>query len=179
MAEKRLFCRFNKYWDKSNLAIKEIPEGGFCLSAFVVLTKSTNKNEVLLGKINPIEKWAYVGALDQERAQTFSKGWMIPSSHLIFGEDPKDAANRILREQLKLENIQLKGPIVISFQYASSRAPQYTHWDIEFIFTGNLNEINKNELWNELTFVNINSVSKKDFARGHEDILESIGYKIN
>jgi ADP-ribose pyrophosphatase YjhB (NUDIX family) len=178
MAEKRIFCRFNKYWDKPNLAIKEIPEGGFCLSAFLILTKTSNANEVLLGKVNPIEKWEYVGALDLERAKTFSKGWMLPSSHLIFGEDPNDAAYRILKEQLNLEKIELKGPIVVSFLYPSARFPQFNHWDIEFIYQGSIDSIRKNELWSELEFVNINNITKKDFARGHEDILEAIGYKL-
>lgn len=179
MVERRLFCRFNKYWEDPNLAIKEIPDGGFCLSAFVVLTKTANKEEILLGKINPEANWEYVGALNKNFATNIAKGWMIPSSHLIFGEDPKDAAKRILREQLGLEKLELKGPFVVSFQYPSSRMPQYMHWDIEFIFSGEVNNVAKNELWNELQFVNIKNVSRKDFARGHEDILEALGYRIS
>jgi len=37
MAEKRKFCRFNKYWEYPDLAIKDIPEGGFlpiCIRCF-------------------------------------------------------------------------------------------------------------------------------------------------
>jgi hypothetical protein len=143
------------------------------------LTRKSNENEVVLGKINPEANWEYVGAIDKERAKIFSKGWMIPSSHLIFGEDPKDAAKRILREQLVLQNIGLEGPFVVSFQYASSRAPQHLHWDIEFIFKGKIESIVKNELWNELEFIDVRKISKKDFTRGHEDILEAIGYKIS
>ncbi len=81
MDTDRKFTRFSR--TKTPPRIDEIPEGGFCLSAFLVVSKTGRPNHVLLGRLNPEAPWDYVGALDRERAERNSKGWMVPSSHLI------------------------------------------------------------------------------------------------
>ncbi|HLI46976.1 MAG TPA: hypothetical protein VKU94_07270 [Geobacterales bacterium] len=179
MGEKRKFCRFSKYWP-SNLAINEIPEGGFCLSTFLVLRNKERPSEILLGKINPTEDWEYIGALDKDRAQKISQGWMLPSSHLIFGEDPLESAKRIAREQLGIEINGLRQPIIISYLYPSLRDPKLIHWDIEFVFLLDIDPsiIKQHKAWKELKFIKVQDLAKKDFSRDHGDVLESIGYRI-
>src|SRR5436309_10878346 len=81
MATERKFTRFAPV-DRP-MTTREIPEGGFCLSAFLVIGRTGRPSQVLMGHLNPSGPWDHVGALDQERAEVNSKGWMLPSSHLI------------------------------------------------------------------------------------------------
>src|SRR3989442_4075768 len=52
---------------------------------------------VLMGHMNPKAPWDHIGALDPSRVEAHSRGWMLPSSHLIFLESPDEAARRIAR----------------------------------------------------------------------------------
>lgn len=70
----------------------EIPEGGVCISTFVVISRRGDSKSVLMGRINKRAPWDHIGALDPGRVERHSKSWMLPSSHLIFGESPQDAA---------------------------------------------------------------------------------------
>ena len=109
---------------------------------------------------------------------------MIPSSHLIIHESPQDAASRILQEQLGLEGVKLGDPKVVSEVYTPKRFPNLPeHWDIEFIFRGEIERgtVKKqisNDPWSDLEFVDLEKTSKKEIARSHEDILESCGFRL-
>jgi ADP-ribose pyrophosphatase YjhB (NUDIX family) len=70
---------------------------------------------------------------------------MLPSSHLILGEDPRQAASRILREQLGLTGQEIDGPMVFS-----EVSGPMNHWDIEFVFLGERDNAPLHEAWNEL-----------------------------
>ena len=83
--------------------MKELPDGGMCLSSFLVISESDSKR-VLMGHLNPKAPSGSLGALDESRIQAHSKGWMLPSSHLIVHESPQEAAARILKEQLGIDN---------------------------------------------------------------------------
>src|SRR5439155_21845238 len=100
MPTDRKFSRFAP--PDRPLQTREIPEGGICLSAFVILSDSGHRDRVLMGHLDPSAGWDHIGALDSERAAVNSKGWMLPSSHLLLGESPQVAADRILKEQLGL-----------------------------------------------------------------------------
>jgi len=107
MATERKFSRFNPV--ARAMTTHEIPESGFCLSAFLVIGESGHPENILMGHLDPAAPWDHVGALDPERAEANSKGWMLPSSHLMIGESPQAAAERILKEQLGLPALPLKG----------------------------------------------------------------------
>ncbi|HEV2390116.1 MAG TPA: hypothetical protein VGS04_05255, partial [Nitrososphaerales archaeon] len=79
--------------------MNSVPEGGMCISAFLVISKKGAKEDVLMGKINKNAEWDHIGALDGKRLERFASGWMLPSSHLMLFETPEGAARRILREQ--------------------------------------------------------------------------------
>lgn len=156
----------------------EPPEGGLCLSAFLIITDRGNANRVLMGRLNTRAPWDHIGALDASRVEVHSKGWMLPSCHLLVYESPQEAAKRILREQLEID-LSLTGPDVVSEAYTPRRFPDLPrHWDIEFIFKGELPEdrIPKPLAWSNLSFVNVNNTEKTEIARSHEDILESAGF---
>ena len=174
----RKFTRFNKQEETMAFGMSEVPEGGLCLSAFLVITDTQNPNSALMGNLNPKAPWDHIGALDQSRIEVHSKAWMLPSSHLIIYESPHDAAKRILKEQLELDNLKLSEPKVISETYVPKRFPKIPrHWDIGFIFKGQIDkdQIPKPKAWTRLAFVNLDFTNKAEIARSHEDILESAG----
>lgn len=81
MATNRRFCRFAQTLpENGNGAVytTEIPEGGLCLSSFLVIEEGNGR--VLMGHLNPSAPWDDIGALDAKRAMIHSKGWMLPSS---------------------------------------------------------------------------------------------------
>ena len=168
MATERLFTRFTKTGAPPR--INEIPEGGFCISSFVVLSKKGRPQEVLLGKLDTAANWENIGGLDKDRAESNSKGWMLPGCHLLYGESPQDAAKRILSEMLGMPDQKVQGPAVFSEVYGPKN-----HWDIEFIFTGERDEAEPNAAWRELRFVDTTRLQQSDFARNHQDVLAHVG----
>jgi ADP-ribose pyrophosphatase YjhB (NUDIX family) len=167
MATERKFAHFKKQIVPPR--INEIPEGGFCISAFVIISKKRNKDRVLMGRINKTARWDHIGGLDPERVERHSKGWMLPSSGLVWGESPQDAAERILKEQLGLMDQKLDGPLVFSELYG-----QPNHWDLEFLFLGKRNNLPSNGAWSELKFIDLKKTRKEEIARLHEDILAHV-----
>ncbi len=150
-----------------------------CLSAFVVLRDPSNAHRILLGHLDPRAPWDHIGALDAQRAEIHSKGWMIPSSHLIFGEAPEAAARRILVEQLGLPRDRpLEAPRIFSDVATPRRFPNLgSHWDLGFVFTGPLlaSELAPTPAWKELALVDVRTLKREDMARSHEDVLEALG----
>lgn len=180
MGTDRQFARFSHGGSAGPLATREVPDGGMCLSAFVVLTQAGNQNAVLLGHLNSEANWDHIGALDSERVSVHSKGWMIPSCHLLLKESPQEAARRILDEQLGLKGPSLSEPRVVSEVYTPRRFPDLpSHWDLEFIFRGELprGEPPRASAWKELAFVDISRTTKSEVARSHGDVLESAGFR--
>lgn len=168
MATERKFCRFNP--SDRPMQVREIPEGGICLSAFVVLNQTGRPDRVVMGRLDPVAAWDHIGALDPERAEANSKGWMLPASHLILGESPEAAAERILKEQLGLPAQPLTGPLVFSEVYGAKN-----HWDLEFVFLGERDQVGQHPAWTDLRFVDVNDTPRDEIARYHEDILAHIG----
>jgi len=150
--------------------MSEIPEGGFCLSAFLVISNSRNPNEVLLGHINPGAPWEHIGALDPPRVELYKDKWILPASHLVLGESPQEAAQRVLAEQLELRDQKLEGPLIFSEVYG-----ERSHWDLEFVFKGERGSVKQASAWRELKFVDAGKLRKEDFGRLHQDILANVG----
>jgi ADP-ribose pyrophosphatase YjhB (NUDIX family) len=168
MVTERRFSHFKRKVAPPRM--KDVPEGGFCLSAFVIISKTQSPNHVLMGRINKNALWDHLGALDSERVERHGQGWMLPSSALILGELPQDAAQRILREQLGMSDQHLDGPLVCSEVYGAEN-----HWDLEFLFLGERNDAPSHRAWRELKFVDLASTRKEEIARLHEDILTQVG----
>jgi len=168
MATERKFCRFAA--TDRPVSTREIPEGGICLSAFLVIGQIGHPERVLMGHLDTAAAWDHIGALDPERAQANSQGWMLPSSHLLIGEAPEAAAERILKEQLGLPALSLDGPRVFSEVYGAKN-----HWDLEFVFLGERDQAAQHPVWSELSFVDVNETLRDQIARYHEDILAHVG----
>jgi len=168
MTTDRKFTRFNPA-DRP-MTTREIPEGGICLSAFLVIGEKGHTDRILMGHLNPAAPWDHIGALDPERAEVNSKGWMLPSTHLMINESPQAAAERILKEQLGLPALTLDGPYVFSEVYGSKN-----HWDIHFVFLGEREQVGQHPAWLDLAFVEVNDTPREQIARYHEDILALVG----
>jgi ADP-ribose pyrophosphatase YjhB (NUDIX family) len=190
MTTDRRFARFNAGRsivsgrpDTGALTTREVPEGGMCLSAFIVITETGSRDRVLLGRLNPEAPWDHIGALDRERVEApFFRGWMIPSRHLVLGESPHEAARRILKEQLELESLPLSEPKVVSETYTPKTFPDLpSHWDLEFIFRGELSAeaLPRASAWRELAFIDTRRISRSEIARSQEDVLESVGFRFS
>lgn len=179
MSSERTFAAFTRN-TRGGLGISEIPKDGFCISVFLILEAKNDPRSVLMGYLNPDANWAHIGALTQDRIEAHSKGWMLPSSHIIFGESPNEAAKRVSSEQLGIENFDglcLSGPKVFSEVYSPKRHPEAKeHWDLQFLFEGNvessdlLNDVAR-RAWKKLDFINIDSIDPSKISRSHEDVL--------
>ncbi len=180
MTTDRKFCRFNNQKETAAFSMTEIPVSGFCMSAFLVVTERDHANRVMMGKLNPDADWEHIGALDISRILLHSKGWMLPSSHLIYRESPQEAARRISSEQLEFHDLELLGPRVISYVDKPKRYPQLDdHWDLEFVFMGEIaaDRVPTSPAWKEIRLVDLDHTSRTEMARSHEDILESLGFR--
>jgi ADP-ribose pyrophosphatase YjhB (NUDIX family) len=134
-----------------------------------------------MGKINPEADWDHIGALDASRVRVHSKGWMLPSSHLMLYESPQAGAKRILREQLDLKDAVLEDPKMVSEVYTPKRFPNLPrHWDLEFIFRSEIKKssLRTHKAWRELRFIDVDKIPRSDIARSHDDILDSVGLHI-
>jgi hypothetical protein len=150
--------------------VNQIPEGGMCISAFVILEQRGRPHCILLGRVNKEAPWDHLAALDRERVEKLSSGWMLPSSHLLLFEAPQEAAQRIMREQLKIEDQQLSKP----FAFAEAYGPN-NHWDFHFIFRGERDSVTPNYVWTELKFLDVTTLRKGEIVRAHDDILGYAG----
>ena len=182
MATDRRFCRFARpkpEYDGNPVYTTEIPEGGMCLSSFLVITEGES-DRVLMGHLDPGEAWDEIGALDRERAEVHSRRWMLPSSHLMLHESPQDAARRILGEQLGLKGLELSGPSVVAEVGTPKRFPNLPgHWDFEFIFRGRAppGSAPEHPAWRELKFVDLRLAGRDSIARSHDEVLENAGFR--
>jgi hypothetical protein len=76
MVTDRRFAHFKK--DVALPRMKQIPEGGSCISVFIFITKTERPYEVVMGRINKEAPWDSIGALDQERVERHSAGCCPP-----------------------------------------------------------------------------------------------------
>ncbi len=180
MTTDRRFCRFNRLGDVP-FGMPEVPEGGLCLSAFLLITERGQADRVLMGRLNPAAPWDHIGALDASRTAVHSKGWMLPSSHLLVNEAPDAAARRIAAEQLDRPDLSFSDAKVVSEVYTPRRFPDLVkHWDLEFLFRGEWpgGAPPKAAAWTDLRFVDMTTTPKSAMARSHEDVLASAGWTL-
>jgi ADP-ribose pyrophosphatase YjhB (NUDIX family) len=147
-----------------------VPQGGMCISAFLVISKKSEPGSVLMGRINKNAEWDHIGAIPGKKLEGFASGWMLPSSHLILFETPEGAARRILREQLGIRNQALDGPLAFSDTSGTSN-----HWDMGFIFTGERETTPSNASWDALRFVDVAKLKRDDIVRSQLDVLTYAG----
>ena len=179
METGRRFCRFTPGSDP--VSIHEIPDDGFCLSAFVIATDSQDAYRVLLGQLDPSAPWDQLGALTSDRVAAHSDGWLLPACQLVYGESPDAAAERIVREQLGGLRLELGPPTIVSEVYAPRRHPNARgHWDLEFVYRARCEGAPRRvpSPWKALELVDVRGVPKAHFRRSHDEVLETAGLPV-
>jgi ADP-ribose pyrophosphatase YjhB (NUDIX family) len=177
MSEDRKFARFRPTADVDRMVFS-VPEDGLCLSTFLLLRPSGHPERVMVGHLNPDAPWGQIGALDAERAHGSSKGWMLPSSQLVYYETPEESARRIAREQLGIELGKLPPALLMSDSEQRPAAPKGAlHWDIGFVYIldGVTDTPPRHPAWTDLRFLDVSTIRRQDFARSQQDVLALAG----
>jgi ADP-ribose pyrophosphatase YjhB (NUDIX family) len=152
-----------------------VPKGGTCLSSFLVLKR---KDGILVGKMTKPQVWVERFFMGEKFAPMYasSNKWLIPASHLKYGEKPEDAAARILVEQVELTRSKLSLLQIQSHLSQDPKYPEIAHWDICFVYGGTLRKEPRIPEWfSELRFVKTRELASEDFTRGHGDVLRELG----
>jgi ADP-ribose pyrophosphatase YjhB (NUDIX family) len=151
-----------------------VPKGGTCLSSFLVLR---GKGGILVGKMTKPEIWVerfLVGEMFAPKYAASNK-WLLPASHLKYGEKPEDAAMRVLVEQVGVPKGKLSFVQVQSHLSQDPNDPEAAHWDICFVYDGTIRgKLQTPEWFSELRFVKPRELSSEDFTRGHGDVLREL-----
>ena len=151
------------------------PKGGTCISVFLVLN---GDGGILVGKMGKPEVWVerfLVGEMFAPKYAASNK-WMIPASHLLYGEKPEDGAARVLVEQVGLKKSKLNLLQVQSHLAQDPDDPEAAHWDICLVYGGRVPaKVEKPEWFSELRFVKPRELKSDDFTRGHGDVLKELG----
>ena len=168
MTTDRRFAAFSK--DALPPRMNTLPQGGMCISAFLVISKKGEPDNVLMGRINKNSEWDHIEAIPRKKLEGFASGWMLPSSHLMLFETPEGAARRMLREQLGIRNQALGGPLTFSDTSGTSN-----HWDLGFIFTGEREASPFSDAWDELRFVDVAKLKRDEIVRSQLDVLTYAG----
>ncbi len=164
----RRFAAFNKSAQPPRMST--VPEGGMCISAFLVISENGEPGRVLMGRINKNAGWDHIGAMNEKNLERYASGWMLPSSHLILYETPEGAARRILREQLGIKNQALDGP-----QTFADTSGTTNHWGLGFIFTGERESAPSSPAWDRLEFVDVAGLKADEMVRHQLDVLTYAG----
>ena len=152
-----------------------VPKGGTCLSSFLVLKR---KDAILVGKMTKPEVWVERFFMGEKFAPIYasSNKWLIPASHLKYGEKPEDAATRILVEQVGLPKSKLSLLQIQSHLSQDPKDPDVAHWDVCFVYGAALRKEPATPDWfSELKFVRARQLASEDFTRGHGDVLRELG----
>lgn len=155
---------------------QNVPKGGTCLSVFLVLK---GKDGILVGKMTKPEIWIGKFMVGEAFAPKYASSdkWLLPASHLKYGEKPEDAAKRVLNEQLNVSSAKLSLLQVQSHLSQDPSDPEAAHWDVCFVYGGLLrgNQVQKPEWFSELAFQKPKALKNEDFTRGHGDVLTELG----
>jgi len=152
-----------------------VPRGGVCLGAFLLVRR---EDSILVGKMADPETWVSRFLVAPAYADGYTKSGklVLPASHLKFGESPADAARRVLREMLQVEEAYYTLIDVQSHLSESHDHPGEQHWDLCFIYDVRMGgEPGKPSWFSELAYTELQSLRAGDFTRGHGDILEELG----
>jgi ADP-ribose pyrophosphatase YjhB (NUDIX family) len=151
-----------------------VPAGGMCLCAFLFVLR---KGKVLLGRYADHPAWERLCGMERTRVRANAQGWTIPASHLKFGEDPREAAQRIGGEILTLTGKPVYSePAVATFFYEPAVAPGEKHYDVSFLFEASLAtdvEVPAPPWYEAFEWFPIDALTHLSFARQHEDVAQA------
>jgi hypothetical protein len=167
---------------KALFAEGNVPPGGVCLSSFVVVASGP---KILVGRMAKPEIWIQRFFVGPKFADFYLKSgkYLIPARHLAWYESPIEAAEDLLKEQVRIKvprnRIELIGvQSHVSGDVNDTKEPP--HWDICFVYgvklpTKQARTIKDIEWFEDLGFKSPSELSPEHFTRGHGDVLEKAG----
>ena len=152
-----------------------VPTGGMCLSAFLFVQRD---GQLLLGRYADDPAWEQLAGLDAKRRQVHGQGWTLPASHLRFGEDPREAGERIARDILGLDGLTLSEPRVFTayddFPGRPGLPPIKDHYDVWFFLDATLasdQEVDRPAWYEALAFHDPRALPDDAYARFHHEMV--------
>ncbi len=148
---------------------REVPEGGMCLCAFLFVRRG---DEILLGRYRDDPAWETLAGLDESRLARHSRGWTVPSVHLQFGQDPRDAAHHIGEAILQLPGLHYSAPRVHSETYPlTADLPHYDLWFFVDAEVAPDTRVQTPSWYDALAWHDPRTLAAADYARAHEDVV--------
>lgn len=154
-----------------------LPEAGFCLSSFAIITEG---DRVLLGIARDHPRWEAewapnFGAYDPDERRKEFQSWRFPATYLYEGEHPDDALERVLRDQLGVAEFEAGPGAVHAFYDPSDWFPGKKHYDICFVYEVETSPPSEVPTWfARLEFVEASSLKGKDFGSAMGDLAAAL-----
>jgi hypothetical protein len=156
------------------------PPGGLCLSSFVVVRIG---GKVLVGRMARPEIWVERFFVGEKFAPEYagSGKYLLPAMHLAWYESPLQAAEWVVKNQLKIPRMDLRLIDVQSHVRGDANSEKEPpHWDICFVYeakapAGAIRRLKTLPWFKDIAFVPLSSLSTDDFTRGHGDVLQEAG----
>lgn len=147
------------------------PVGSLCLSSFVLALK---RGSLLLGKVSHPDIWERQWALPTWKPSKWRGKLLLPATHLLLKEHPDQAAERIMRNMLKVSEYKL------AFHGIQSHVRKRPlHWDICFIYHARIKGLVKKPPWfAELRYVEFKEIRREELGRDHADVIEKAGIRL-
>jgi hypothetical protein len=167
---------------KALFSASNVPQGGTCLSSFVVVS---NGRGILVGKMAKPEIWIERFLVGPKFAPVYAESgkYLLPARHLHWYESPLDAAHSVMKDQVRMNVSKDRISMVdvqshVSGDINDEKEPP--HWDLCFLYRTELSEsggarLRRPEWFSELVFRPLSSLKRDDFTRGHGDVLETAG----
>jgi len=157
------------------------PPAGMCISVFAVIRKD---HKVLVGIPRPHKFWTsrwipqWLIYPKEELNKVYDKQSRLPSCYLLEGEHPDHALDRVMREQLGINQFSHSGPQVMSYNSISDWYPGESHWDLVFVYAVEKARPRKMKLpwWKELVFLDRRDLRERDFG-WNEDLMKDLDLK--
>ena len=153
------------------------PAAGVCLSVFALAEEGSR---VLVGTPKPHKRWtsewlfSWAHYSKDELDKVF-QGRMLPSTYLLEGEDPKDALDRIVGDQIRVRKYRATSPLILSYNSPSDWYPGNSHWDLAIVYPVKLQQSLRRPLWwRELEFVQKSRLRAKEFG-WNADFVRDLG----
>lgn len=147
-----------------------LPPGGMCVSAFLFVERD---GKLLLGRYADDPRWESLVGLNEDRWRTHGKGWTVPATHLKYGEPPAEAARRVARDVLGLDDVVPHDAGIESDFYVPKRFPELGgHYDLWLFYHASVSrDVPKPAWYADLAFHDPDALTASDYARGHEDVV--------
>jgi ADP-ribose pyrophosphatase YjhB (NUDIX family) len=173
--------RWARFGETDRRWFTHLPQGAFCVSAFLIVTNRTG--DVLLGQPREHPDWPEKGCVPTWRVREFIREgcWILPASHFRMYEAPRAAAARVARTWAGIPRADVRLVDVTSELFPTGRyrrsghsRQRLYHWAVCFVFQTRADRISRVPPgWKELRFFSSNEIRATPVGRGHGDIIRA------